>query len=226
MNAASAARRGFSLGRQIAPPRFVVFLLLLPLGFFGYRHFLGGIGFGDPAAMGFDLAALVFIASLIPLLRDSDAETLRKHSEENDANRFGVLLITTLVTVVVMSAIAGELPNASQGNHLSMIKLIGTLALTWLFANIVYAMHYAHLFYSKDEKSGGDMGGLDIPGCDCPDYLDFLYFSFTLGMTFQTSDTQITGRSIRRIVILHSMAAFVFNIGVIAFTINALGGGK
>jgi uncharacterized membrane protein len=136
-----------------------------------------------------------------------------------------VLLITSVLTVVIMAAIAGELPQASAGSRLAMARLIATLALTWGFANTVYALHYAHLYYMADGGEGrADSGGLDIPGTPTPDYADFAYFAFTLGMTFQTSDIQITSGAVRRIATLHSFAAFVFNIGVIAFTINALGG--
>jgi uncharacterized membrane protein len=98
------------------------------------------------------------------------------------------------------------------------------LVLTWLFSNIVYALHYAHLFY-LDGADGGDAGGIDFPGCTTPDYWDFLYFSLTLGMTFQTSDVTISSRAVRRVVLGHSLAAFVFNLGIIAFTINVIGGG-
>ena len=72
--------------------------------------------------------------------------------------------------------------------------VIATLVLAWLFSNIVYALHYAHLFYSATRTATDDSGGLDIPECDEPDYWDFVYFSFTLGMTFQTSDVDITSR--------------------------------
>lgn len=218
------ARSGWQLGKRIAPPRFVLFIVLLILGSFGWDRFGHARGIADSLAMGFDFAAIGFLVSLWPLLRDCDAATMRQHSEENDANRALVLGITTVLTLVVMAAIAGEMPTASKGDHLAMAKLIGTLMLTWLFANVVYALHYAHEFYRAGGEAGKDAGGLDIPGTQTPDYLDFAYFSFTLGMTFQTSDIQICSSAIRRIVVLHSFAAFIFNIGVIAFTINALGG--
>lgn len=215
------ARGGATLGNRLAPPRFVLFLVLLVAGFFGFRHFASMHSTMDAAVMGFDFAALIFLLSLIPLLRDARVADLRRHAADNDANRVLVLAITTIVTMVVLAAISAELPRASGGDRIALAKLIGTLALTWLFANTIYALHYAHLYYSARE--GADSAGLDFPGTKTPDYLDFAYFSFTIGMTFQTSDTQITSRSIRRIATLHSFAAFVFNIGVIAFTINALG---
>ena len=93
------------------------------------------------------------------------------------------------------------------------------LVLAWLFSNTVYALHYAHLAYGDAAKCNG----LSFPGTDEPLYWDFVYFAFTLGMTFQTSDVTISDQSLRRVVTLHSLAAFAFNIGVLAFTINVLG---
>ena len=217
------ARAG-GLGNRVAPPRFVLFLGVLVAGFLALRHWAGTPGMADAVAMSFDLAALVFLLSLLPLLRDADIATIRRHASANAANRVQVLVVTTAVTLGVMAAIAGELPGAQAGDGMAMGKLIGTLMLAWLFANSVYALHYAHLYYSSRPGTDGDCGGLDFPGERPPDYLDFAYFSFTLGMTFQTSDTAITGHTIRRIVILQCLAAFVFNLGVIAFVINALGG--
>ncbi|MCY1670683.1 DUF1345 domain-containing protein [Novosphingobium sp. SL115] len=217
-----AARGGKGLGNRLAPPRYVVFLAVFVAGLGGYLLMPGGESLADGVAMAFDVAAAIFLLSLIPLLRDSNTGRMRLHSAENDANRVLVLGITTLATIVILAAISGELPRAQTGDHVAMAKLVGTLLLTWLFANSVYALHYAHLFYSA-QAGGGDSGGIDFPDTRTPDYLDFAYFSFTLGMTFQTSDCAITSRTIRRIVTLHSFAAFVFNIGIIAFTINALG---
>ena len=222
----SRAGEVLRLGNRIAPPRFLLFLALLPIGYFAYLALVPESGWTDAAAMGFDFAALVFIVSLVPLFSDSSAAQMRVHSQANDANRVLVLLITTLVTFAVMAAITGELPRAKSGDVLAMAKLITTLLLVWLFANLVYAIHYAHYYYATDPGKGGDVGGLDFPGTKVPDYKDFAYFAFTLGMTFQTSDVSIRAAKLRHVVLFHSFGAFVFNIGVIAFTINALGGGK
>ncbi len=220
-------RSGTKLGNRIAPPRFLAFLLLLPLALLGYHALLPGQGWKDALAMAFDLSAAVFLLSLIPLRHDSSAAAMRLHARENDANRVQVLVITSLLTLVVMAAISGELAAAKHGQPLAMARLIGTLLLIWLFANSVYALHYAHAFYGADPSDmarDGDRGGIGFPGTATPTYSDFAYFAFTLGMAFQTSDVQITSPGIRRIALLHSFAAFIFNIGVIAFTINALGG--
>ena len=220
----SRAAEALKLGNRIAPPRFLLFLVLLPLALFAYRAALDTAEWLDPLAMAFDFAAAVFLLSLLPLLRDNEAADIRKHAAENDANRVALLVITTLLTFAVMAAITAELDAAQAGDRVAMAKLIGTLLLIWLFANTVYALHYAHLYYASDEKTGKDAAGLDFPGTKTPDYRDFAYFAGTLGMTFQTSDVSITAPRIRHVALLHSFAAFVFNIGVIAFTINTLGG--
>ena len=222
--AASEVKAAIGIGNRIAPARFILFLAVLIAGYFAYRQLLPVDDWRDGAAMAFDGAAAVFLVSLWPLLRECSAADMRKHAANNDANRALVLGLTTLLTLMVMAAITGEMKGAQSGDAVSIVKLVGTLLLVWLFANSVYTLHYAHCFYSKDPKKGGDCGGIDFPKTAHPDYWDFAYFSFTLGMTFQTSDVEISAGYVRKVALLHCFAAFVFNIGVIAFTINVLGG--
>ena len=207
------------IGNRIAPLRFIVFLaLLLPGGAFAGFHW--GWRFG--VMTGFDVAAAVFLVSLWPLF-GQDPDAIRRRAAANDANRVLLLAVTGIVMCAILAAVGAELqkgeplPGAEKG------LVVGTLALAWLFSNMVYALHYAHLFYSRERGSGGDSGGLDFSGTAKPCYSDFVYFAFTLGMTFQTSDTGVTTARMRRIVTAHSLAAFAFNIGVLAFTINVLG---
>jgi uncharacterized membrane protein len=213
-----------TIGNRLAPLPFLLFGAFLPIGFFAGRAVIGGNHWADHAAMAFDVAALVFLAALAPLVRYADAQAMREHSAGNDANRGLVLILTTLLMIAVLVAIAGEMPGAQRGEPAAIAKLIATLLLIWLFANSVYALHYAHAYYTHDEATDGDAGGLTFPGTETPGYADFAYFAFTLGMTFQTSDVEIATPGLRRIVLLHSFGAFIFNIGVIAFAINVLGG--
>lgn len=217
------ARTRLTIGNRLAPPRFLLFLGVLALSYAGYRLTFEQRGWLDGIAVAFDLAALVFLASLGGLVRYSTPDQMRGHAAANDANRVLVLLLTTLLTAVAMAAIIGELDGARNGDPGSIVRLVATLILVWLFANAVYALHYAHAFYATG-PDGSDAGGLEFPGTQTPDYHDFAYFAFTLGMTFQTSDVQITQRTMRRIVLLHTFGAFLFNIGLIAFAINVLGG--
>ena len=208
------------IGSTIAPPRFLLFCLLLPAVTIAATHWLG---IGRAILVGFDVAGIVFLLSLTPLLRRGEAAQMRAASQRNDANRAVLLAITGAVMVVILVAVAKELQG--KNDPVAIVLVVATLALAWLFSNTIYALHYAHLYYADDDGTPGDDGGIDFPKCDEPDYWDFVYFSFTLGMTFQTSDVEITARQIRRVVTGHCLLAFVFNLGVIAFTINVIGGG-
>jgi uncharacterized membrane protein len=200
-----------TLGQRIAPARFIAFLAIFAAAFalqFPWNEWQHAL------MTGFDIAAAVFLVSMIPLLRHQSAATMRKHAGENDANRVMLLVISTIVTVAIFTAVGSE----AQADHPPKLLIVATLASAWLFSNTIYALHYAHLYYVEGSK-----GGLGFSGKDEPDYADFVYFAFTLGMTFQTSDTAVETQSLRRVVTVHSFAAFVFNIGVLAFTINVLG---
>ena len=206
-------------GKSIAPWRFILFgavlgiacALLIPT--IGWRH-------GIMAA--FDLAALAFLATL-PALFHLNAAGMRQKAADNDANRAAMLAISLAVNLVLLVAVGSELAYRGGTKPLSIALIVSTLLLAWLFANMVYALHYAHIFYLKKEGGTGDRAGLRFPDAKEPGYYEFIYFSFTLGMTFQTSDVEITTTQMRIISITHSFAAFVFNLGVIAFTINILG---
>jgi uncharacterized membrane protein len=209
------------MGNRIAPPRFILFVALLLAGSVAAGLAISWLhGF----MIGFDVAAFVFLVSSINLLAETSAADMRKHAAENDANRIVLLAITGAVTAVVLVTVGAELVQGGGRSGPTIGLVIATLVLCWLFTNLVFAFHYAHMFYRQDGK-GADCGGIGMPGTEQPDYLDFVYFAFTLGMTFQTSDTAITSTRYRRVVIFHCFAAFVFNIGVLAFTINVLGGG-
>lgn len=171
---------------------------------------------------GFDLAALAFMASVAPLI-DAAPATMRRNAKANDANRELMLLLTGIVSLVILVAVGVAVGQHDGPEPAQIALLLTTLLIAWGFSNLVYAMHYAHIFYLGG-ADGKDRGGLDFPESDEPAYWDFLYFAFTLGMTFQTSDVSVTATDMRRTVLFQCLAAFLFNLGILAFTINVLGG--
>lgn len=208
-----------AVGKHIAPVRFLIFPLVLVAA--AGAMLASGI---DPRAaflLAFDVAAFVFLCSLAPLLR-ADAVQMRRRAADNDANRIGLLAITVLLSLVILFAVGTLIASPGHLDRADVILIVATLALAWLFANMVFTLHYAHLYYLQ--KDGRDRRGIEVPGVHEPGYWDFLYFAFTLGMTFQTSDVTISGAHMRRVVLGHCMAAFVFNMGILAFTVNAIGG--
>lgn len=213
-----AAHQAKGIGNRIAPVRFLLFgavliagLVIAPL-WLDWRH---------AVLAAFSAAAAIFLAAVAPLL-GHDANSMRASAARNDANRSVLLILTVLLALVILVTVASVLAEKGTPTRSAIALIITTLILAWTFANTAFALHYAHLHYLPAKH--GDRGGLEFPGTNEPDYFDFLYFSVTLGMTFQTSDVTISNRHMRRVALLQSAAAFVFNIGILAFTINALGG--
>lgn len=206
-----------TVGNMIAPWRFLVFLIALVAAAAIACVLIRDWPLGIMA--GFDFAALLFIALCTPLLNIREAKRIEELARKNDGNRTILLGITGIVMAVLMLSIAAE----TVGRHpepYTKVLIILTLGVAWTFSNTIYALHYAHVAYVHP-KAG--CHGLDFPATKEPMYCDFVYFAFTLGMTFQTSDVTITSEQVRRIVTVHCLAAFFFNIGVLAFTINVLG---
>ncbi|MGK2908607.1 MAG: DUF1345 domain-containing protein [Sphingobium sp.] len=204
---------------RIFPWRYGMFLALLataaPLALVLPWH--------EAVMAGFDIAAVAFLASVSALL-DADAGTMRRNARDNDANRGVMLLLTAIVSFVILVAVGVAVTAHDAPDAATIVLLLATLVIAWIFSNTVYALHYAHICYIS-EGDTPEAGGIDFPNSDEPNYWDFIYFAFTLGMTFQTSDVSITTTPMRKTVIFHCLAAFIFNLGVIAFTINILGGG-
>jgi uncharacterized membrane protein len=206
--------------RSIAPWRFLAFVAVA----IGAGLAFGAAGWRNGVMLGFDTGALVFMALCVPIF-GHEAEAMRRMAKRNDANRALLLGITVMVSFAIMVAVASELMQKGERKPLELALVLGTLCISWIFSNLIYALHYAHLFYQAG-PDGKDCGGVEFPKTEEPDYWDFLYYATCVGMTFQTSDTNVTSQRIRRISMFHGLAAFVFNIGVIAFSINLLGGGS
>jgi uncharacterized membrane protein len=209
-----AERKG--IGNIIPAPRFAAFLAILAVGYPIGVSLLHRRALGAMAA--FDVAATLFLLLCLPLLRTREAGVIRQHAAANDATKYVLLAITGIVIAILFVAIDAE-AMVQNPQPLTKALVIATLTLAWLFSNTVYAVHYAHLAYRHPERG---CLGFEFPGTPHPVYWDFVYFSFACGMAFATSDVNITSTHVRKIVTLHCFAAFVFNIGALAFTINVL----
>lgn len=208
-----------TLGNSIAPWRFLVFLLVLILGTIPASSWLGSWWFGIIVA--FDAAAIVFLLLCWPVLAIHDPAEMDRIAQLNDANRTFLLIITAVVMAVLLIAVAVE-TTRHDPDTFEKALIIVTLIAAWLFSNTVYALHYAHMAYVTPEAG---CAGFSFPGTPEPVYWDFVYFAFTCGMAFATSDVAVTDQRVRRVVTFHCLAAFAFNIGVLAFTVNLLASG-
>jgi uncharacterized membrane protein len=206
-------------------PHFIAFLTI---GAVVTLALAGATGPFTATLIGFDAGAVLFLGLTGWRFGGDEPDAMRKRAADTEPGQRWLWMMALVVVAVVLMAIGQELVNA-RGHMLPEVWLAAaTLLVAWLFANSLFALYYAHSWYLPD-KDGGDRGGLDFPGEDpTPDYWDFAYFAFVLGMTFQVSDVQVTSQRLRRAALLHGLLAFVFNIGVVALSVNvaatALGG--
>jgi uncharacterized membrane protein len=163
--------------------------------------------------------ALLAIAAWIVLRADSD-ET-RRRAAANDPGRTLVWLVVLAVSSVSLFAATFVLRHAKSlprdEGHLLTVLAITTTAVSWLLTHTGFTLRYAHLYYRSGQDSEG---GIDFPGDDKPDDLDFAYFAFTIGMCFQVSDSSISDRIIRRTALLHALVSFAYNTGILALVVN------
>jgi uncharacterized membrane protein len=153
-------------------------------------------------------------------------EAVRRQAQRQDESRSSIFVLVlsavcaSLLGILLLMRPAGD-PVVHKDLHRA-ISLLG-IALSWILLHTIFTLHYAHLYYTEpDAAPDAQIGGLDFPAEQRPDYLDFAYFSFVIGMTFQVSDVSVSARPMRRFVLLHSLLSFVFNTIVVALTISVL----
>lgn len=150
----------------------------------------------------------------------------RVHDASNqDSGRVaiaGCMVAGALASLFGAGLLLSRAKNLSGGAIVFPVVLAAlTLVLSWFLIHTLLAVHYTHLYYNpRDVDPGETNPGLEFPGNKEPDFLDFTYFSFVIGMTFQVSDVQIAGRVMRRTALVHSLLSFLFNTVIVAFSIN------
>lgn len=162
-----------------------------------------------------DISIALYIALAFNLFLSCGSDRIRKLAARQDDGRFLVLAMTAVAAFASIVAIVVELGVKPQHTP-QLVLAVVTIVLSWCAIHTTFALHYAHEYYS-----GGDIGGLTFPGNEqAPDYWDFVYFSFVIGMTAQVSDVGITDRMIRRTAIAHGVVSFIFNTALVALMVN------
>jgi uncharacterized membrane protein len=169
--------------------------------------------------------SFVFTLSDWIVLFNRPIDKIKKVAQQEDGSRVFVYTMIVLSSfaglfAVLLLLISGEM---STEQRYALVPLaVLSMLLSWIMVHTVFAFHYAHLYYGDEDQQAG--GGLNFPGDEAPDYIDFAYFSLVIGCTFQVSDVEISSRSIRRRVLLHTLISFALNTFVVALTINLIAG--
>lgn len=212
--------------RSDAHYRILLSLLTGAIAFFLARH--------NPSIPAITLITWITIASTIIVLDWviilwAHPKDIRKIASLEDSSRvmiFVFVMVASLVSLVAMYLLLKSSKGESESTVAGYIILAMTaVIISWWLVHTVFTMRYAHLYYTTDEGKKTPLGGLEFPGNDKePDYLDFVYFSFVVGMTFQVSDVEISSKQIRRLAWAHGLIAFAFNTAIVALSINVISG--
>lgn len=174
-------------------------------------------------AVGWDVGVgLYLVQTAIRLSGGKTTSDIRARAAALDQAGFAILPLALVAALASIAVVIGEaIRVASDGGSTggAAVLALVTVALSWTFVHLIFALHYAHLFYAPVAK-GAVRGGLIFPGDSDPDYWDFLHFSLIIGVAAQTADVQISDKGLRRTSTVHSVTAFVFNTVVVALTVN------
>jgi uncharacterized membrane protein len=166
-----------------------------------------------------DVAAFVYIVWVWATIAGADAAAAARIARTEDSSRAAADAVlvgagaASLVAVVFTLAEAGD--TGAPGRGLLTALAIGSVLLAWMSVHTVYLLRYARLYYTPP------VGGINFQG-EAPDYVDFAYLALTIGMTFQVSDTDLTGKAARRVALHHALLSYLFGTGIVAITVSSV----
>ena len=172
--------------------------------------------------VGWDVAAVAYVARTWAIIWPMDADATAHHAEREDPDRAAADLLLVAASVISLAAVglvlvtAGDAEGADRGMLITLC--VGSVVLAWTVVHTVFTLRYARLYHE------GPDGGIDFNQDEPPSYSDFAYLAFTLGMTYQVSDTDLSSATLRRTALRHALLSYVFGTVIIATTINLVAG--
>lgn len=178
--------------------------------------------------IGWDVFSFIYCVTSWIVFFTCETSQIRRLATTEDGSRvFVILLLLTACFASLFMVLLLMLSDQGKGESKLLYSLAAVFGMmfSWAMVHSTFGFHYANMFYNNDETGNKThLEGLEFPGEKNPDYLDFAYFSFVIGMTFQVSDVEISNRNIRRIALLHGLISFLLNTFVVALTINLIAG--
>jgi uncharacterized membrane protein len=174
---------------------------------------------------GWDVTALTFLITVAPVLLRADGQGTERLAVREDLNRDVARLLLLAASSVSLVAVGFAVGLARREGGTEGVLLVTVAAITvvvsWTVVNTLFTLRYAHLYYRQAPSEGIDFGA---PSDGPPDYRDFAYLAFTIGMTYQVSDTTLRAREIRRTVLVHALVSYVFGVVIVSVGVNTVAG--
>ncbi len=190
--------------------------------------FYGHIRFSSSVIVVWNIFAFVLLVLVWITILVTPQHRLRERAREQDLGRKAIFIFVVMAACAALFAVGFliRVHKDDMRSHFTIHLLLAltSVVLSWSLVQTLFGLRYAHAFYGDSDEAGEDRhaGGLLFPGDRPPDYFDFAYFAFVVGMTCQVSDVQITSRKMRRLTLSHSVLAFGFNTLILALLINTV----
>lgn len=168
---------------------------------------------------------LYVLESVLVILLVPSRRIVKQSAEEDLGVWLQFILLVIICSTALFTIISWNSDDVEfhRHNRIHEVLFIGSVALSWFVLHFSFTFRYAHLYYGdENEKYSKHTRGLDFPDDSHPDYLDFAYYAFTIGMTFQVSDVVVKSKGMRRLTLAHSLVSFLFNTILVAITINEI----
>jgi uncharacterized membrane protein len=153
---------------------------------------------------------------------------IRTFAQTDDGSQwfvFVMIVLSSFSSLIIVLLLLVSTGFDKENHSIFVFASIAGILLSWFLVHTTYTFHYAHQYYdSAPEDDTKDAEGLNFPGDEAPDYIDFAYFAFVIGCCFQVSDVEVNSRTIRRLVLVHQLISFGLNTIVVALTINLIAG--
>lgn len=202
-------------------------LIALAIGIISYFSFFKSIDVLGRLMIAWDAFTLVTLVIYWYIFFITTTKQIRAKAKDEDTGVVATFSISLIAALASLFAVTLLLTSDDESNKvIHIISAVLGLMFSWLMVHTLFAARYAHLFYADDENDESKyIGGLEFPDNEEePDFIDFAYFSFTIGMTFQVSDVEISDKKLRRLALIHSLISFGFNTIIVALTINVVAG--
>ena len=211
----------------IIDPR-IRLMLAIAIGLMAYLFLPKGTKSEIRLLLAWDLGVLFLLGIILMMMKNADAEYTMHRAQIQEPSNMGTLTLTVLISVASMVAVAfmlndGEHWKDEPANfHLGLCTV--AIFSAWFLLHTYFALHYARLYYDEMEagEPGNYKGGLEFPGGKPVDYWDFMYYSFTIAMCYQTSDVSISNAPMRRLTLIHSILSFIFVALIIGLVVNVV----
>ena len=205
--------------KHVAFLRFCISLILAIIAFFVCSYLK--LSSGNCFELGWIVFGISYLIQGVTTMLRIQSSQIKMHAKDEDLGvwlQFAIMIACCSISLFAVIVWNG---NETIPKLPRVALFVTSVALSWFIVHLSFTFRYAHLYYGDlNQKYSKHAQGLDFPEEEHPDYLDFAYYSYTIGMTFQVSDVTIKTKGLRRLTLIHSLLSFVFNTILVALTIN------